>query len=495
MLALIPLDNRPCNLRFPRQIAAIGGSDLLSPPEELLGYFTTPGQLQNLARWLDELPSVEALIVSSDMLAYGGLVASRRPSTPVDKALETLAALKKFRAARPQTPIYVFSILMRLAVTLESEEATANYFNIMRYARLADEAERFNSAHLRGELEKVQALIPPHVLADYLAARARNHSINAKLIEWLSEGVFDYLLITQEDAAEYGLHRQEQAVLLEKAASLGVSDKMSLHPGADEAALTLLARHWDSGVRFRVQWSSFADSGNIAPFEDRPYNQALREHIEAMRGVWADIGASDFDLFVNAPVGGYQKDESETERAGRAARLNNFVQQIEKAVADGKRVALCDVAFPNGADNLLLTELEQRRLLGKLAVFGAWNTAGNTTGTVLAQCSAILRGGPLKGHVQTAKLNRNFLFERLLDDWCYQTNVRTRIEKTAREHGVSPLNMGETGQPIEAQARREMRGSAQILSGRQFRRRVTRCDVTLPWQRTFECDVRAELSV
>src|SRR5688500_6116924 len=138
MLALIPLDNRPCNVRFPREIAAIGGSELLTPPDDLLGYFTTPGQSAELVRWLEELPPVEALIVSSDMLAYGGLVASRRPTTPLEQARHTLQVLQRFRAAHPQTPIYAFSILMRLAVTLESDEAAANYYNIMRYARLVD---------------------------------------------------------------------------------------------------------------------------------------------------------------------------------------------------------------------------------------------------------------------------------------------------------------------------------------------------------------------
>src|SRR5687768_14391857 len=145
MLALIPLDNRPCNIRFPQQIAAIGASQLLVPPNENLGYFTTPGKPSALADWLENIPEVEGLIVSSDMLAYGGLVASRRGTPPLQVALDNLQILKEWHEAHPQTPIYAFSILMRLAVTMESDEAAANYYNIMRYARLADEAERFNS--------------------------------------------------------------------------------------------------------------------------------------------------------------------------------------------------------------------------------------------------------------------------------------------------------------------------------------------------------------
>lgn len=496
MLALIPLDNRPCNFRFPQQISAIGATELIVPPDELLGYFTKPGEPPALARWLHSLPEVEGLIVSSDMLAYGGLVASRRGTPELKTALENLQVLKQWHEARPQTPIYGFSILMRLAVTMESEAAAANYYNIMRYARLADEAERFSSEHLQQELETVIAQIPPQVLEDYHDARARNHAINLQMIEWLSQGLFQYLLITQEDAAEYGLHRQEQEVLLSRARQLQVNHKMSLHPGADEAALTLLARHWNTGVRFRIHWSNPTHARHIAPFEDRPYEQALREHIAAMCGVLVDTQGerdADFELFVNAPVGGNQKDEGETERAGRAGYIENFLNGIQIAVDNGRRVAVCDVAFPNGADNLLLNELDQRRLLGKIAVFGAWNTAGNTTGTVLSQCAAILRGGPEQGFVNTSQLNNNFLLERLLDDWCYQSNVRTRAEKTARDRGISPLNMGIGGESIEAQTRREIKGFAQALAMRHFKGQLTRCNVTLPWMRTFECEVQTEL--
>jgi hypothetical protein len=203
---------------------------------------------------------------------------------------------------------------------------------------------------------------------------------------------------------------------------------------------------------------------------------------------------ADFELFVNAPVGGYQKDENEAQRAGRAERLEAFLSVIQLATENGRRVALCDVAFPNGADNLLLNELDKRRLLGKIAVFGAWNTAGNTTGTVLAQCAAILRGGPEQGFVNTSNLNRVFVLERLLDDWCYQSNVRNRAEKTAREHGISPLNMGDGGEGIQAQTRREIKGMAQALAMRHFKGQLKRCDVTLPWMRTFECDVHTELA-
>ena len=495
LLALVPLDSRPCNHRFPEQLAAIDNTQLLVPPIEILGDLHSPGNAQAVRDWVSKLPEVEALIVSIDMLAYGGLVFSRRPTTPQEEALERLQVLREFKAQRPSTPIYAFNILMRLAITMDSDAAAANYYNIMRYARLVDEAERFQSEYLREQLAQVKAEIAPEVLQQYLAARARNHQINGQMIEWLGEGIFDYLLITQEDAAEFGLHRREQDALLKAASELNVGSKMSLHPGADEAAMTLLARHWNTQVKFRVRWSSLEDSRRIAPFEDRPFDDSLYQHVEALNGVLVEDGDADFEFFINAPVGGWNKDEDDATRALRAARLNGFVRDIESALQAGKRVALCDVAFPNGADDVLMNALDKRGLFGQLSAYGGWNTAGNTLGTVLSQCAAVFHGAP-NGELdfEHSELNRQFVFERLLDDWFYQSRVRARIEKTARDNGVSPLDLNGGEELVEAQARRELRNYGSMLASRHFKSTLQRCEVSLPWHRTFEVDLRAKLT-
>jgi hypothetical protein len=54
--------------------------------------------------------------------------------------------------------------------------------------------------------------------------------------------------------------------------------------------------------------------------------------------------------------------------------------------------------------------------------------------------------------------------------------------------------MGEQLRPVEAQARRELRGFAQLLAQRHFGTTLTRCEVLLPWRRTFEADVRVTLT-
>ena len=497
MIALLPLDDRPCNTRFPAQIAAIGADVLTLPPLNSLGRFNVPGDFDALRCWLDELPEVEALIVSVDMLAYGGLVASRKTTTSLETALQRLEIVRAWRAKRPDVPVYAFNVLMRLAITMDSDAAVPHYYNVMKWARLCDEARRFPTPQNQAELDEVRALIPDAIIESYGRARNRNHEVNLTMIDWLAEGTFDHLLVTQEDCTEFGLHRREQDELVERARKHQVQNKFTLHPGADEAALTLLARGWNDAISFGIEWSSEVHKRDIAVFEDVPYEDALLSHIRATSAkVASNEEAPDVRLFVNAPVGGSQKNETPEARQTRRDQFNaHFLPQIVAALNQGERVALCDVAFPNGADEVLMNAIADfgGDIFARLIAFGGWNTAGNTTGTILAQCAALVRGQNAGQSEKTGQLNRDFLFERLLDDWFYQADLRARLEKEARDSGFSPLSMNGHTSQIEASARREIKEFARNLASKHFGTSVRELKVALPWGRTFEVAVGAKL--
>ena len=85
----------------------------------------------------------------------------------------------------------------------------------------------------------------------------------------------------------------------------------------------------------------------------------------------------------------------------------------------GRRVAVGDVAFGNGADNSLMTELKQQGLLEKLAAYSGWNTAGNTLGYAVGQ-------GMLANYTPDAQ-RKVLLAVRYLDDWAYQANIRGQL--------------------------------------------------------------------
>jgi len=61
-----------------------------------------------------DFSEVTAVVVSADMIAYGGLIASRTNDTPYDLAQRRIRALEDIRKAVPKVKFYVFSSITRL---------------------------------------------------------------------------------------------------------------------------------------------------------------------------------------------------------------------------------------------------------------------------------------------------------------------------------------------------------------------------------------------
>jgi hypothetical protein len=51
-LALLPLDERPVNTRYPQMLGAIAGANVLLPPPEIRGLQRTPADCDAVAGWL-----------------------------------------------------------------------------------------------------------------------------------------------------------------------------------------------------------------------------------------------------------------------------------------------------------------------------------------------------------------------------------------------------------------------------------------------------------
>ena len=71
-IALVPLDDRPAGLQSAQLAGAIADAEVIGPPRYRLGHFTAEGDADGIAEWLDglDLSSVDAVIVSTDMLAW-----------------------------------------------------------------------------------------------------------------------------------------------------------------------------------------------------------------------------------------------------------------------------------------------------------------------------------------------------------------------------------------------------------------------------------------
>lgn len=492
-LALLPLDDRPCNRIFPRRLADIAGVQLSAPPLRLLGGFTCPGDSDALAAWLLQASrSADGLIVSLDMLAYGGLIASRTPAVPLWQALARLAALREIRRQHPGLPIFAFSIIMRLGITVDSEDAAHLHAQIKRWAELTDAVRRLRNSRHRAELQALEQNLPPRVRECYLQLRKRNHSVNLAAIDLAAQGVLDYLILAQEDAAPAGLHIPEQRRLRQAARASGAAARVSVHPGADEAGMVLLARHLCAGLgrgpRILPVYVTRSAANLVAGYEDRPIGATVKAQIEAAGArVATDRRNPDMFLLVHTPAGQPREAWQAERYPYPEKRLRRFLRQVESHLELGP-VALADCAYSNGADPALAQALQQRSILARLHAYAAWNTAGNAIGTCVAHGLARLISPRT---ARTERTHRRFLFERLLDDYAYQTIIRQQAMARARRLALSPLNLGTKRLQLQRFVSRRLQALSRTIWRANFPGPCPTVRARLPWPRLFEVEIAA----
>jgi hypothetical protein len=113
-IVYLPLDERPCNSKFPLQIAAATDVELIAPPQALLGQKKRPADTAAVAQWLlEQTLQVDYLIVSMDMLIYGGIVPSRLHHLSLDDCRARLETLVQCKRKNPKLRIYAFNLIMR----------------------------------------------------------------------------------------------------------------------------------------------------------------------------------------------------------------------------------------------------------------------------------------------------------------------------------------------------------------------------------------------
>ena len=122
-VGLLPLDERPANARYPQMIGAIASVDVDLPPQHMLSRIRQPADCAALADWLRQGASDwDALIVSLEMLAHGGLLPSRITDDSLLDVLARLEVLREIKRLKPQLPIYGFALITRISKNAASQE-------------------------------------------------------------------------------------------------------------------------------------------------------------------------------------------------------------------------------------------------------------------------------------------------------------------------------------------------------------------------------------
>lgn len=432
-ICFIPIDNRPVCYNLPKDIAAIDETiELYIPPREFLGDLTKIAKVDNIFDWMKTLPECDAMVLSLDTLAYGGLIPSRRGSETFEEIRARTEQLKPLIKGKK---VYAFSSIMRISNNNCNEEEK-EYWS--EYGKKIFEYS-FNGG---GETD-----VPAEIIEDYLSTRKRNFEINKLYLEWQKEGLFDTLIFSKDDCAVKGFNVDEAREL----ESLGGKTKT----GADEIPLTLLARAIEKDIKVFVEFIEPEYKYCVSNYEDVSIEKSVEGQLE---------------------LGGFARVYT-PEEADLILIVNNFVEKQGELVMDWptggkykgqwiapqKPYAIADVRYANGADNDFVEEILPK-LNDNFYGYVGWNTSANTLGSLLAGVKTKFLAGKYN-----EEAFKRLQMIRFLDDWGYQANVRV--------NGQTP-DIKALMKPFEDKLSKYLKYEP-----------ISQITYTYPWNRSFEIEV------
>lgn len=496
-ILFIPHDNRPVSYKQPVEVVSQLGYEIISPPTELL---TQPDELWT---WFNENAfAVNAAVVSSDALLYGGLIPSRSHQIPADILMARVENFKTLRENNPKLNLYLFGSLMRTPqFGTPGDREEPDYYgqygaDIFRLTRLLDKQESTQlSAKEKFYLDACRKNVPEEILNDYFARRAKNLDATKKLIDFTDADIINFFIIGRDDNAPLSQTHRENRQLLDHMKNIPKTKAQS-HAGIDEFAMLLLTRAVNdlSGTMpfVNVQFNRGKGAKIIPSYSDERIGDSIRDEIIIAGALHVPKPErADFVLFVNTDPDGktYElynslppKTLSEREQKYFESNAKEFAALVNAAVKKKLPVGVADIISANGSDNFLMEQLRDRKLLFKLQSYGGWNTATNTSGFALAT-------GILAKKMSRDSINR-LLAMRYLDDWAYQANVRTQIADYLTQYpdGLQIyLDFGDREAEIVPLENRLMHEFAakNLPSVKKF-------TVSNPWHRMFECEINLE---
>lgn len=472
-VALIPIDNRPVCYTLPKEIASIDNKlELFLPERKLLGGLTSYANIDGIFNWLNNLlasQELDAIIISLDTIAYGGLVSSRRSKDTIEQVKSRMETFKNIIEGKCKK-VYAFSSIMRISNNNVNEEEK-KYWD--KYGK--EIFEYSYNFHKNGE---ETGDIPKEILSDYLATRQRNFSVNKMYLEWFEQGLFDTLVFSKDDCAEYGLNVLESEILqrsiIEKTHPEN-QDKLALvKTGADEIPLTLFARavcdynkEFNPLPKISTEFLAPEHIDLISNYEDISIKKSVYSQIELAGCKVSEEENSDIDLIIN----NFELQQGEIVMNKKTKHFSG------KLTLPQKPFMIADVRFANGADNKLVEKLLKKELLDEnFYGYSAWNTSANSLGSLL--CAAVVKYFA-KDYNQNAF--KKLQMVRFLDDWAYQANVRQELKQQAK------LKPQKETRPDLRDLKKAIKPYEKRLS--KFFESKFQIKYKYPWKRFFEVEV------
>ena len=485
-LVYVPLDDRPYSLDRVIEVAQALKVEVLLPPAAFFRGQAGIPDFEGLFQWLAVNAKKEAFVIAADALLFGGLVSSRIHEIGEGEVSRRFEALEDFCSSLPKPQVALFGTLLRMP--RESQGILDAEFNA-KWAPQLFRLARLQTAASRGELseedlaaaERLLKTIPAPVLRSW--AERRNRSLRAanRLLALRGSGGVDFVGIGLDDNVSPQLLEPEFRSM---ASVIGETprDRSAIVPGVDQMGLLLFARMFlkgkppqkvsllfppNAGREIRPNYSGFTPEESFQIQADVLGVKRVESPEEANLVLAVNLPGRDGTLEAASPVNTPVPDEHD-----RA-----FAAEIGRLLDAGKRVAVADVAFDNGADRSLMDALEKNGLLDRLAAYSGGNTADNSIGVALAT-------GVLSGWIPEAD-RKKLLFARYLDDWGYQAVVRPKVVRKGPFAGQAASGT------LEEQIRERLLSfSQEHLAGFG----IVDFDVSYPWGRLFEIRITVKNS-
>lgn len=497
-LTLIPLDDRPATRAIPLEVAAIAGVGVATPPQELRPHCRTAPDPSLVSEWFRASRArTDAAVVSLDALGFGGLIGSRIGDERVEEVLAHWGPLTEEGG-----PVHAAIVVPRTPNSLDAMEEPDYWsqdgpFLHALSAQLASTEDDLATAR-----RTVAPAVPDDVATDWTGRRLRQHTLALAALSMAQRGTLDTLVVGVDDAAQKSLSARAQADLARWSEIVGTTDRVIVHPGADETGAVLVARAIGQhmgvpGPRVAVRCADADGLDRPAPYETGPVRLTVVRQLEAAgASVVEDLADADVVLVVHPPYcpvcganAGCAVDHASWAGTPEDTWDWDGAQRTTAAVAEllaaGHRVALADVAQPNGADPALVGALAPAVSWAELDGYAAWNTAGNTLGTVAAQLVVSHLGRV--GGTFDAQAHRLAIARRVVEDYGWMSVVR---HKARTELGSDPSRHDEVDaeHPAAGDWEAELRQILATSPGLQGLQ-VVPGSLSFPWNRTFEIDL------
>ncbi len=491
-IVFVPMDDRPVTLQLPVLLGRIAGRSVVTPPRQTLGHYLQSGSPDAIIAWLNAHapPNASDLVLSTDMLEYGGLLPSRTPEASYATAAMRTREFALLRAEYPRAWIAAFGTVMRLAPTgIPAIGPGSTYFAsgatwqyLWEYANLHDPllpSEEARAAQLR-------TLAGP-AFDDYIADRSRDLAIDRFLVQLAAPGgPIDRLVLGQDDAGPVGIDVPDRETLESDVARLGAQERVSIEPGADELGMALVAHALARGAnwqpRIAVRYSAPDGASAQDPLEYGPISVAIGHLIVLCGGIEDEVNPQ-IVLFVRVP-------------GTNAAHDDAFIAAMQSEEGAGRSVALADLTYLEGGGDpgyAVQGAFAQRILADGVAThldaYASWNTNANTVGTALAE--AVAAGAGRRTGTYDDLAHREFTFMRFVDDYAYHVDVRPLLNAQLTARGVDHMILLPPDDAAVASENRALlwNGAQSILAQLYPNYHIAAMQITLPWDRTFETQI------